>query len=72
MLSTALAQRPNEPNALSRCAALVRSSRLALPPDERLLRPTTLLIDTALRCVYACPRRDDETLELMTMIYKVS
>ena len=44
-----------------------RSSRR---PEDRLLRPTALLIDTALRCVYGSPRRDDEALELTMMMYK--
>ena len=47
----------------------VRSSRPALRTSERLLRPTPLLIDTALRCVYACPRRADEALELTRVIW---
>lgn len=38
--------------------------------DERMLRPLPLLLDSALRCVYACPRRDEEGLELMTRMYK--
>jgi hypothetical protein len=54
-----LARRADEPGALARCVALVRSSRLALRPEDRLLRPTALLIDTVLRCVYGSPRRDD-------------
>mgnify|MGYP006150642885 CR=1 FL=1 len=41
--------------ALPRCAALVHASRVVLPRDERLLAPLPLLIDTVLRCVYACP-----------------
>ena len=65
-----LARRADEPGALARCVALVRSSRLALRPEDRLLRPTALLIDTALRCVYGSPRRDDEALELTMMMYK--
>ena len=60
----------DSPSALPRCAALVHASRDSIPRDERLLRPLPLLLDTALRCVYACPRVDETALELMTVIYK--
>ena len=66
----ALAGRADDLNALPRCAALVHASRHLLPPAERLLRPIELLIETVLRCVYACPRTDGEALELMTRMYK--
>ena len=65
-----LASRADDPTALPRVVSLIRSSRAALHADERLLKPMPLLIDTALRCIYASPRRDEETLELMTMMYK--
>ena len=64
-----LASSAEDPSALPRCAALVHASRHVLPPEQRLLRPLPLLIDTVLRCVYACPRCDEDALDLMTMMY---
>ena len=65
-----LASRPDEPWALPRLRCLIHASRPVLPTDQRLLKPMALLIDTALRCVYASPQTDEEALELMTEIYK--
>ncbi|KAL1529936.1 hypothetical protein AB1Y20_000864 [Prymnesium parvum] len=60
----------DSPHALHLCAALVHLSGHERPVEERLLRPQSLLIDTALRCIYGSPRADDEALELMTAMYK--
>jgi hypothetical protein len=65
----ALAQSAQDEGALGRVAALVHASRHVLPPSERLLRPVRVLIETVLRCVYSCPRADDEALDLMTTMY---
>ena len=70
MISLASCPIEEDIGALPRCAALVHASRHVLPPTERLLRPLSLLIDTVLRCVYVCPRRDEDALDLMTMMYK--
>ena len=62
------------PYALVQCAALV-----ALPAapargagaeaGRRPLGDERAFIEVVLRCVYACPRRDEEALELMTAMY---